>query len=264
MSDTNESVTQDAALAETVEQPDTQTADTGAADQQTEASTEAAETAEEEPKRKPWFQTRIDQLTAEKHEERRRAEESKVQREELERQVAAYKAILGDSADAETARETEPALTHAEIDRKAEELARQIVQEQTFTDKCNQAYAVGKDKHGDFEDAITALRHAGALDVSMVEDALATGEASEVLYHLGKNPEEAIEIAALSPRERVIRLDRLAVKLKTPTPAQISKAPPPFQPIDGSAKRTFDLSDPSTDMKAWMAERNKQLAKARA
>lgn len=265
MSDTNESVTQDAASAEPAQLPENQTSDTGAEDQhEPQTATASPEPAEEEPKRKPWFQTRIDQLTAEKHEERRRAEEARQQREELERQVAAYKAIIGEDAVADVAREPEPALTQAEIDRRADEKAQLIVQRQSFTERCNQAYAVGKEKHGDFEDALGALAQAGALDIPMVEDALATGDAAEVLYHLGKNPEEAIEIAALSPRERVIRLDRLAQKLKTPTPAPISKTPAPLQPIDGSAKRVIDLADASTDIRTWMAERNKQLAKRTA
>ncbi len=75
MSETLDSATQGATApaVESVPQPAIETAPDTGQEQQADTAEQQDETPEE-PKRKPWFQQRIDELTREKHEARRQAE----------------------------------------------------------------------------------------------------------------------------------------------------------------------------------------------
>lgn len=68
----------------------------------------------------------------------------------------------------------------------------------------------------------------------------------KLAYHLAKHPDEATRIAKLSPIRAVAELGKLETKLEKPEKAelpQISKAPSPIRPLDGST--TPVNTDPS-------------------
>jgi hypothetical protein len=80
-------------------------------------------------------------------------------------------------------------------------------------------------------------------------------DAHKVIYALGKNPEEASRILALSPVQQGRELERLALKAGQPATKAVSKAPAPITPVDGSTTVEKDPSKMSTD--EWMKWRNK-------
>jgi len=54
-----------------------------------------------------------------------------------------------------------------------------------------------------------------------------------LLYHLGKSPELAAQIAAMSPYQAAMRLGRLEAQLSAPQAKRNSGAPPPIDPLGG-------------------------------
>ena len=84
-----------------------------------------------------------------------------------------------------------------------------------------------------------------------------------VLYHLAKNPEEAERIASMGAAKQAREIWALEQKLKAgPPPKKPSSAPAPITPVGGKGNATDDEPDPG-NTKAWIAWRNRQVAKKR-
>lgn len=231
MSTEESGVTQDQPEGETVvETPAIENApETG-----TEQTPEDAENLPEEPKRKPWFQERIDQLTREKYEERRRSE--------------TLEARLADTlADPEKARAAPP----VDID----EVVNQRLAARQFDDKCNEVYSSGKSEFGDFDDTLGNFRMLGGIPQQVLEAVTQLPDAHKVLYALGQNMDEAARIVNLAPVPMAMALAKLAMSPVKAKP--VSNAPPPIRPIDGTAKSTSSPDDMSTA--EWIKWREDQL-----
>lgn len=56
----------------------------------------------------------------------------------------------------------------------------------------------------------------------------------EILYHLGKHPDEAARIASLPPLSQVAELGAFRERILTPTKPTASKAPAPIKPLSGA------------------------------
>lgn len=109
-------------------------------------------------------------------------------------------------------------------------------------------------EHSDFIEAVAPLEPGGAapLPSHMLAGVVDLENGPAVLYHLGKNPEEAKKLLALPPIAAVLALGRLSAKLApapaaTPPPATtqtvpkantpaVSQAPPPAAPLGGTAR----------------------------
>lgn len=196
----------------------------------------------EKPKQPPWVQARIDELTR--------------LRREAERERDAYRRMLDERrAGEEPAPPQQPV---GDIDALAQMRAREIVAQQAFDAACNDAYAKGSEQFGEdeFSAAVTNLRLSGVVERrDFIEAALDTGDPARVLYALGKDPDRAAALLALSPTRMAIEMDRMA--RAAPPSKPISGAPPPVKPVTGTAKAEPNESEMSID--EWMAHRNKQV-----
>lgn len=76
-------------------------------------------------------------------------------------------------------------------------------------------------------------------------------DGADVFVHLNGNPQEAMRISQLSPREQTIELEKLTDTLDK------SSAPEPIKPVDGNDKPQVDESKLSTA--EWIARRNRKV-----
>jgi hypothetical protein len=93
----------------------------------------------------------------------------------------------------------------------------------------------------------------------MVGALLEADNSQDIVYHLGKNLEEAARIAALPPYAQAKEIGKLEEKLNAQPKKQISKAPAPITPVStGKASNDSALSD-DLPIDEWIARRNKQV-----
>ena len=215
-----------------------------------EGQAEGQEGQETPEKRTPWFQKRINELTA-----ARRA--SDAAKEQLTRENEALKAMLP-KGDGEKPAPVVPQDFDAAVAARAEALRR--------TEEFNRASAEAYDKGvaafpGKFPGAIANLQAAGVLsadNTAFVEAALATESPERVLYELGNNPEEAMRLASLPAAQLAVALDRMARDMKD---KPISSTPAPITPLSTSrVAKAFDHNDVKVPLDAWIREREKEVA----
>lgn len=126
----------------------------------------------------------------------------------------------------------------------------------TYAEKANKAREV----YTDFDEVVDQ-----DLPVSraMIEVITESELGADIAYYLGKHPQDAIRIAALSPLAAAREIGKIEAKL-TPAEKTIetpSKAPKPVSPVKGNATPTNTPSD-NDSMADWLAKRNKQLRRA--
>ncbi len=171
-----------------------------------------------------------------------------------------------------------------------EELQRLVAEEsarQTFDRRCNDAVLEGRKAHNDFDKVVlgdltsispTIDQRSGrpVLPTPLVEAALETGRAAEVLYALGQDVNEASRIRGLRPVAQAVELAKFAAKLDAAQTApseetaplpNVSRAPAPIKPPTkaGSTRPAFtpyDTDNFSTE--EWIRQREKQLSDARS
>jgi len=240
-------IQQDGAIPETVipaeEKPETAPETEAEPEKSAEAPAEP-----EKPKRKPWYQDRIDQLTRQKNEERQA-------RERAEAELAAHKP----KSEGEEGQNFDPKQFEQVIEQRAQALVTQReAQSRTktfieagnkefgasdFMDKCNEVAALGAGDSVEFMQIIT--------DPDLIPDG------HKLIAALADHPEETQQILAMPPLKMAAALTRFASTAKQPE-KQISKAPAPIKPIGGTAKASApNDNEPIQD---WMAKRRAELA----
>ena len=193
-------------------------------------------------KKEPWFQKRIGELTRQKYEEKRQADDLRAENERL-RQVLAQ----GQQAEPQQG-------DHPDVETRARQIADQRLAEQRFNDSCNAAYASGKSEFPDFDQAVGNLQMVGATR-EFLELATTSDAAGKLLHHLGTDLDEAARIMALPPIQMARELTKLEFKLSQPAAKPVSKAPPPIKPI-GTGKATNEGLSDDLPIDEWM-RRNK-------
>lgn len=180
---------------------------------QIEEDTDAASAKEESE-----FEKRIARLAYQEREARKQA---KALQERLDRLEGKSPALPKD----------------AEIEALAEQKAIELAKMKAYNDRANDIYKSGCDKFPDFPQKLEALKEVGNISVPFVEAVDDTGDAENILYYLGKNPDEAQRIMDLPPHRMGTALGKLSAKLAAPPPPKPqSKAPAPIKPISGKAK----------------------------
>lgn len=247
--DTADTAASETAQTETQEQ--TETVEQAEAEQ-TNALQEAAAKEPKEPEKpaknpiKP-FQSRIDELTRNWRGTERELEAAQARIRELE--------ARSQQPEGEQQAQQQPGTVPADmVDRLAETRAAQIAAQRQFDNDCNLTFMKGKAAYPDFEEALATFSSLGGLQREVVEDALATDNPQDVLYALGKDPDEAMRVLRLSPKQRVAEFTKML--LKTPAKPAVSKAAAPIRPVGGSAKKEFDYADDAADDAEWQAKRN--------
>lgn len=207
------------------------------------------------PQRLPeWAEKKLAEASFEAREAKRRAKE-------LEDKLAERNAKASDpepnAADDAAARANAPAggyasqadfdaAVRAEADRRAA-IERQAAAEQDFNNRCNTAYAKGKEAYkDDFDVAVRNLQSAGAMTPEMLSVVLEADDPSRLLYELGSNPDHAASLLSMTPAKRAFEIARLS-QPSPKKPVPLSKAPPPVTQIDGTARVTAAPTDADDD-----------------
>jgi hypothetical protein len=186
-----------------------------------EAETADDAGAEPKPKQVPWFQKRIDELTAKKYEAERRA---------------AYFEGLANAGTAKPV-ETQPAVPDRYddpegydrylIEQTKRELREELSGQRRLT-TYGERVAKIREAKPDY-DSVTTNPDL-AITPAMAEVIMESDVGPEVAYHLGTNPAEAARIASLSEKLQAKELGRLEERLSQPVKAPQARTPPPPPP----------------------------------
>lgn len=113
--------------------------------------------------------------------------------------------------------------------------------------------------YDDFEEV--ALSPEVPISEPMMNAILRSPKGADVAYHLGKNLDLAAQIAGLDPISAAIRIGEIAASITRPTPKKTTGAPPPINPVGGSARTTKDPSQMTdAEFNAWRREQIKRRA----
>jgi hypothetical protein len=248
--------------------------------EQVEQETEEATTPETdaddsgEPHRKDkGVGKRINELTREKYEAKREADYWKQQAERVafERQTApAQKAEAPGEPKPEqfeSFEEYNRALVRHEArvlidqERQFEYQAKAQQQEQQVQATWKEREASAREKLVDYDATVYPMLEYPAIANNPYFAAALIGspQGAEVLYQLGKNPQEAIRIANLDPASCAREIGKLEAKLEGQS-KKTSSAPPPPKPVQGGAKATTGLRD-DIPVDEWLRRRNEELRK---
>jgi hypothetical protein len=238
--------------------PETETPEIVTPEVDAEAEQEAAPEGDDAEKALKRMQRRIDKRTADVYRTRGENEALKARLAELE------------------AKSTGSTETTRQEQADPEVIAEEISSIRAFTAKANSLVAEGTKKHSDYMDAIGDLQaEIGPLVVPAKRGGDKQGlpspfmavvlevaeKPTELLYHLGKNPDIAADLADLSPIQLAKRLDRIERELTDQAKPKTSNAPKPLEPIKGKAADS-DLGSGLSDAE-WMRRREAQIRERR-
>lgn len=186
----------------------------------------------EAPKKEPWFQKRIGELTREKYEARREAETHAHELTQLREQLARQ----GDPTQ-------QP--NQGDVQTLVQREAARLVAERSFNDACNKVYETGKAEFPNFDKAVSNLQLVGVgrefLELTATSDA-----GAKLINHLGTDLDEAARIASLPPLQMARELTRLEIKLGQTQAKPTSNAPAPLTLVNGTqggAKSPSEMTD---------------------
>lgn len=188
------------------------------------------------------------------------------------------------------AAERAAASTRAPSPQELQALVSEEASRQNFNERCNTAATEGRAAHSDFDKVVlgdltsispvVGQNGKPVLPPTLLEAALETGQASEVLYALGQDVNEASRIMALRPVAQAVELAKFASKLATtssaeseldddgkPIIANVSKAPPPIKARvkQASVKPAWKPEDTENfSTEEWIRNREKQVKEDRA
>lgn len=180
------------------------------------------------------------------------------QKRELEERLAerdAQLAYAGQGAQSEAPPQgIDPRIAEQEIYHQAQLLSQQQLWKET-TDK---VWNEGLQKFSDWNVQLHNMANLlGGINPSLTEAAIETGNPTEVLYHLAKNPEEATRVAYLPPARQAVAIAKLAQNLTAPR--KTSSAPPPIAPkVNGVGSAPLSLDDKNISMEEWAKLRMQQ------
>ena len=243
MSETLDSATQGATApaVESVPQPAIETAPDTGQEQQADTVEQQDETPEE-PKRKPWFQQRIDELTREKHEARRQAE-----------QLAGYLRQIQQGQQQYPQQQDAPQVPPGYVPvTEVARVAAQQLETARFNEACNAIADHGESQFPDFQAAVQNFQMIGGPPPALLEAVTALGkeDGARVYYELGKNPDEAMRLLNLSPARMAVELAKMAAK-PAPAPKAISRVAPPITPISAARAEAGGEPDATKNPEAW-------------
>lgn len=225
--------------------------------------------AQPQPEKKPdGVQKRINELTAKARAAERRAEEVERQLQELQQRPKEPESQAKPSIDQfQNYDEYVEALADWKTDQKlsardkaaSERQAKQSAQREheTFRTRVESQVDQGRSEFDDFDDVVIQNPDL-PVSPTMAQALVEMEEGHKVAYYLGKNPEEAADIASMSPTRQAIALGRIEAKLAVKPPAKtVSNAPEPIgSKLNGGASP--GKADPSkmsdAEWAKWDAE----------
>ncbi len=231
---------------------------------------------DDDKKKSNGIEKRFSELTKQREEQARRAYNEAKRADALEKELAAIKQQVSESMpEARKPRyedyDTDDAYSKALdawADQKATVKAQKLAVEQQQAQRQANEQREKEQKALAFQAAIardeaimpglsSALETLPA-DPELVDFLLNSERATAVLDHFRRNPHQAYEIAQLSdPISKFRRLASVEAETKPVQQKINSDAPPPVEPINGSAPLKTDMSEMTID--DWMVARNAQL-----
>jgi len=230
------------------------------------------EEVEKKPDSSDKFQGRIDKLTRRFRESERETASVRAENERLQKELSERPEI------------TEPAKTLADFDfdedkyrdyiftgatqaaeKAAERVARKL-QDESRSKRVDHEFERRESEFAATVDDFQVVVYNDDLNISgvMAEEIRVSEIGPEMAYYLGKNPEDASEIAGLSQREAVRRMTQLETRLmneKAKKPKEVSDAPPPPPQIkSGDAGMSKSIDDPDLSDAEFAKMRRKQIA----
>lgn len=231
------------------------------------ATSEEPEKKEEDTERKArrnrrTFDQRISQLTAQLREAQRELQEAKKAPEVPE--AAPKRDDFDDYEAYADARAEWKAIQVAEKRLKEAEAKQQQARQEEYEARQQQAFAEARDStlergvelYPDFEDVTTD--EGLVITDAMAEVILNSKRGHELWYHLGKHPEIAESIAAMSPLLQATELGRLESTLSG---KKASAAPKPTTTVNSRGATSNALSD-NLPLEEWMKRRQEQVRKS--
>jgi hypothetical protein len=239
-------IEQDGAIPETVEIPEEKPTEAEAPEGVKTEEVEAKPAEEPvKPKIKPWYQKRIDELSALRAKERE------------EKDALAAKLATFEKPDPDAPQTFKPEQFQDLIRQEA----RNIVAQESYLKRAESWVKAGKKEFGDgeFDSMCADVASMGVGDspefMQIITDPEIVPEGHKVIAMLREDPDTAERILAMPPMKMSAALALMSTKEKPAAPAGISKAPRPITPVGGSAKPSGP--NETQDIKTWMAERNK-------
>ena len=217
---------------------------------------------EEKPKANPKLERRFSEITKQREEARKEAQQERQAREALEARLAALErqpAPQAPKVDEEPqpsqfndAFEYAKALAEYTADKRIGEMRRQDAEakeaqeRQKVIDQWANKVQAAKASMPDFDDIVASS------DVVVnddIRDAILESDVGpQILYHLAENDDVAKRIAGLNPKQALREIGKLEARFETketksePPPITRSKAPAPIQPLRGSSPADVPLS----------------------
>lgn len=223
-------------------------------------STDEGDKLTDEQKTIRKLQRRIDRLTAKRGGSERENELLRQQLDQTQRQLDAAAKQEDDDEVTEGKRQRRT-LTEADVDRLANERARELHKRSSIADRVDGVLKIGSKLEG-FDAAVDAVAEIVPFTdrqgrpTPFIAAVLECDDPAAMLKHLGDNPDDAEDLADLEPAQLGRRLARLEDRLKRGAKKQTSAAPAPLKPVTPSS--SGGEPDPEKDMAAWIAARNKQ------
>ena len=157
-----------------------------------------------------------------------------------------------------------PKGTPADIERLANERAREMVHMQSLNDKADALLKAGRKVDG-FDEAVRTLREEVKFTdgqgrvTPFLEAVLESDNPARLVKYLGDNPDEAADLESLTPAKLGRQLAKLENTLEQESKVKVSKAPPPIEPINGAGSHT-QVNLKTASMDEYVQLRRKQGA----
>ena len=152
----------------------------------------------------------------------------------------------------------------ADVERLANERAREMVHMQTLNEKADALLKAGKKIDG-FDEAVRTLREEVKFTdgqgrvTPFLEALLESDNPARLVKYLGDNPDEAADLENLTPAKLGRQLAKLENTLEQESKVKVSKAPPPIEPITGAGSHT-QVNLKTASMDEYVQLRRKQGA----
>jgi hypothetical protein len=200
------------------------------------------------------FQKRINKLTADKHRERRRADDAE---RELEKLKTAQQVVpIGGPPKLEDFDYDDEKFFEAKIDFKVKQATSQSRQDETkararqVRDQANTEFArkIEASNIPDYGEVIAGLGEITPLPAEVIDAIQQDDRGPELAYYLGKHLDIADKIANASPIQAAMELGKLSAQLSSGKRNKITKAPAPVKPAaSGGAAPSKSMDTMSID-----------------
>lgn len=208
-----------------------------------------------------------EELEAEKLASKSTAEKARIQKR-IDKEVAKRKTLETENAELKAqlaAKETgEGKFTEEDVEKQAEALANQTMADRDFANACSRLEKAASKLDKNFTVNIKQLgEEVGPIPGAMIGVLDDLDNGGQVLQHFTTDPDEYERLIGLTPLKMASEVTKLAEKLAKPKAKEVSRVPPPNEPLGGNARNDTPLSD-KDPMDVWIKKRTKQVAERAA